>query len=203
MIHAEVLITSKTKWGEQYCIGGIEIATGRFVRLMTPLGGYQPHNSPFEIGDIWKLKYTYNPDKPPHIEDIRVYGRSFVKKTSKLKAYVTANCKIWKGDYSTLFDGYLRWTINGSGYLGNPKKLPPNSVGFWISDTDLEWDGEKYYIYKKGVFIKKRIPYKGAAPPLNVIPKGTLVRMSSAKWLKSGYVGVEDRCYIQLSGWYL
>lgn len=197
----EVLITSKTKWGTNYCIGGLELATGQFVRLMNAMGGYQPYNNPFEIGQVWALNYAYKPDKPPHVEDVRVTNRKYLRDIEDLNGYLTKKCTIWKGNYTSLYDGYLNWGWKGSGYLGNPKKLPNNSVGFWISDNDLIWDNEKYYIYKVGKFgVDKQFSYRGIVAPIPIIPKGTLIRVSLAKWLPSKYV--EDRCYAQISGWY-
>lgn len=196
-----MLITSKTKWNTSYCIGGLELSTGNYVRLMTSIGGYQPSNCPFQIGQVWDLSYTYNPDKPPHIEDVKVNSRTYKRNIGNFNNYILQNCIIWRGDYSTIYDGYLNWTWKGSGYLGNPKKLPNNSVGFWICDQDLFWDGSKYYVYKGGSFGgNKRFSYRGDTPPIDIILSGTLIRISLAKWMPSPYV--EDRCYAQLSGWY-
>lgn len=198
----KVLITSRTKWGTKYCIGGLEIKTGDYVRLMTTTGDYQPYTCRFHIGQIWKLKYTRHPDKPPHIEDVRINSSVYVKDIHNINDYILKNCVIWKGDYNQLYDGHLRWTWKGAGFIGNPKKLPSNSVGFWISDKDLIWDGKKYYTYKTGNFggANKIFSYRGEIPPIKIIPAGTLIRVSLAKWLPSKYV--EDRCYAQLSGWY-
>lgn len=198
----EVLITSKTSWGNYYCIGGIEIYTNRFVRLMTTVGTYQPLTAPYQIGQIWDLDYHDSPALAPHVEDVWIYrNNGFVRNTTNLVNYINQNCLVWNGDFNQLFGGLLRWTGNGSGHINNPANLPNNSVGFWICDRDLIYDGSKYYIYNRGLLqTNKRLPYKGITPPIPVIPAGTLIRVSLAKWLPSEHV--EDRCYLQLSGWY-
>ncbi|GAA0745221.1 dual OB domain-containing protein [Gaetbulibacter jejuensis] len=197
----EVLITSKTLWGKNFCIGGIEIATNRFVRLMTTIGTYQPLNAPYQIGQIWDLDYYNRPSLPPHVEDVWIYrNNGLVRNIPNLVNYIIQNCLIWNGDFNVLYGGRLSWT-NGSGYLNNPNNLPNNSVGFWICNQDLHWDGSQYYIYQRPLFrTNKKIKYKGVVPPISIIPAGTIIRVSLAKWWNGQ--GGENRCYLQLSGWY-
>ncbi|AXP80539.1 hypothetical protein CJ739_1450 [Mariniflexile rhizosphaerae] len=198
----EVLVTSKTSWGNSYCIGGLEIATNRFVRLMTTIGSYQPLTAPYQIGQVWDLDYHNNPAAPPHIEDVWIYrNNGLIRNIPNIINYISQNCLVWDGDFNVLFGGLLRWTGNGSGHINNPNNLPNNSVGFWICDRDLTYDGAKYYIYNRGFLqTNKRLPYKGVLPAIPVIPAGTLIRVSLAKWFPSEHV--ESRCYLQLSGWY-
>ena len=54
-----------------------------------------------------------------------------------------------------------------------------------------------YYLY--GSY---RIKYVGFQTPLDCIPQGTVLRMSLANWWKKGDSD-EERCYLQLSGWYV
>lgn len=197
----EVLITSKTTWGSKYCIGGLEIATGRYVRLMTTMGTYQPSNSPYQIGQVWSLEYNYHPDIAPHVEDVRIVrNNGFVRNIPNLTNYINQNCNVWNGNYNLLYGGRLSWK-NGSGYLNDPTNLPNNSVGFWISDQDLRWDGFQYYIYDRPRFVtNKRLKYKGDVQPIPIITAGTLIRVSLGKWWDGQ--DKENRCYLQLSGWY-
>lgn len=195
----DVLIVAKTKWGEYFCIGGIELETNRYIRLMDSKGGYQPLNTPFKVGQIWRIKYTESPSKPPHIEDVKVLD---AKPTDVLdpKEYILNNCNIWKGDLSNIYSSKLKWE-NGSGFLNNPNNIPPNSVGFWQNDKDLILKFN-YYHYNK-IFTSKKIPYKGELQPLDIIPAGTLIRVSLAKWWRpKDRPHIEERCYLQLSGWY-
>ena len=47
-----------------------------------------------------------------------------------------------------------------------------------------------------------QIKYVGLQPTEDIIPKGTLLRVSLARWWSPNDVEVENRCYLQLSGWY-
>lgn len=197
----EVLIVAKTKWGQYFCIGAIEVTTKRFLRLMDIGGGYQPINTPFKIGQIWDINYNTMPGRPPHTEDVIVRTKIFNGEVDNLKEYILLNFPTWKGDPNKLFESKLSWK-NGSGFLNNPADLPLNSVGFWICDKDLILVGEYYFYYTTFSLINKKIKYKGEQLPIAIIPSGTLIRVSLAKWFKIN-VATEERCYLQLSGWYI
>lgn len=200
-----VLIVAKTKWGEFFCIGAIEINTNKYLRLMDLNGGYQPSNTQFKVGEIWDVKYLSTPGKPPHIEDVKVISKEQID-TVNPNNYITANCKIWRGDLNDVYDSKLTWD-NGSG-LNNPKDVPTNSVGFWQSDRDLILRnnfGKPCYTYSYNNIFKrdKKIPYKGEMSALDTLPAGTLIRLSLAKWWNPPEKPeMEKRCYLQLSGWY-
>jgi hypothetical protein len=196
----EVLILSKTKYGQsQYCIGGITLTNFKFIRLLNPGGYYQPIDTELNIGDVWDI--TFNPStntKAPHNEDVIVNSKRFVKHIYDLKTYIKSiGVKIWKGSVFSIFDSHLKWTGSGSGYLSeNQSNLPNNSVGFWIPDEDLTFNNGYYYI------TGKKLNYKGALNPKPIIPKGSLVRLSLAKWWCPDDFH-EARCYLQLSGVYI
>lgn len=196
----EVLIVSKTKLGENFCMGGIELHTNKYIRLMDVYGKYQPLNTPFRVGQVWDLIYSAAPGKPPHVEDVKISKSTYINSIEP-SSYVIENCKIWQGDLATLYDSKLKWE-NGSGFLNDPNDLPENSVGFWQSDKDLVLENG-YYIYNYNTLFKKnkRIRYKGADIPIPIIKANTLIRVSLARWWsKDSYT--EHRCYLQLSGWY-
>lgn len=197
----EVLIVAKTKWGQYFCVGAIEISTQKFLRLMDFNGGYQPINTPFKIGQVWDVDYLNVPGRPPHIEDVIVKAKTLEGDVANLKEYISLNFPIWKGDPNKLFESKLSWK-NASGFLNNPSDLPANSVGFWICDKDLLLIDE-YYVYQTTFSLfNRRIKYKGEQLPIATIPSGTLIRVSLAKWWKMNEA-TEERCYLQLSGWYL
>ncbi len=198
----EVLIVARTKWGDYYCISAIEMATNKFIRLMTSFGGYQPNNTQYKVGQVWDVDYTCLRVRPPHIEDVRVTSQKYLRENLDIKTYILKNCQIWTGSPKKLFDSKLKWD-NGSGYLNDATDLPQNSVGFWSCHKDLVLDNyKKYYNYKSRIPLNnKRLPYKGIEPPLAIIPAETLIRVSLAKWWKKDN-GTEERCYLQLSGWY-
>jgi hypothetical protein len=200
----EVLILSKTKYGStQVCVGGINIKNNEFIRLLQPNGYYQPINTPLNIGDIWDIDYTKsNHIDEPHNEDVFVNNFKFIKKVYKLESYIkTLNVPIWKDSIANIYDRKLLWTYGGKGYLSaNVKNYPVHSVGFWVSDVDLIYNGKDYVYSNNGV--TKQVVYKGNLQPIAKIPKGKLIRISLAKWWKPEDSDIEARCYLQLSGWY-
>ncbi len=46
------------------------------------------------------------------------------------------------------------------------------------------------------------IPYAGVTQAIQRIPKGTLIRVSLARWWNKDDK-TEERCYLQLSGFYI
>jgi hypothetical protein len=111
----------------------------------------------------------------------------------------------WRGNPKILFDGTFRFTWNRSGYISKQVQLPPCSTGFWIPDQPLSLDRQSdkiYYRYTKNHF-NCRLKYVGTDPIQDVIPAETLTRVSLARWWHPDDISdFEDRCYLQLSGWY-
>lgn len=111
--------------------------------------------------------------------------------------------EIWKGSPDTLFDGLLQWTNSGSGYVSENSSIPNNSVGFWIPDKDLTkkifYEKVRYGYPKTANW--RSLPYVGFEEAVEIIPAGTLVRVSLARWWDTNGT-TEDRCSLQLSGWY-
>ena len=204
----EVLILSKTKYGTtQVCVGGICVSSKQFVRLLNQGGYYQPSDTRFNIGDIWDINFTVNPNRrEPHNEDVTIHSYTFVRKVYPLETFIkNMGVPIWKNNIANIFEGKILWQGNGKGYFSeNIKNYPSHSVGFWISDVDLKHQKvghQDFYIYQNNG-ISRQIVYKGNQSILPIIPKGRLIRLSLAKWWKPEDSNVEARCYLQLSGWY-
>ena len=204
----EILIVSKTQMSSGVCVGGIT-TKGEFVRLLDSNGHNQPFNCQYKIGQIYDVTFTRreNPD-PPHIEDILCtkaeYKEDLSNSTKMIDFLNQKNAFICKGNINCLFDKSLKYTNKGHGYI-NAAKIPQNSVAFWITDKELIKESDsKYYQYKdKNPWITPvSIKYVGLETPPNIIPKGTLLRMSLARWWSPNINEVENRCYLQLSGWY-
>ncbi|WP_166967334.1 dual OB domain-containing protein [Yeosuana marina] len=199
----EVLITSKTHVGNSACVGGIVLETLQFVRLLNGKNTYQPGDTELEIGQIWEIDFASHPDVAPHVEDVYVINKKFIRTLADVRAFVVKNLNVWEGKPEILFDGLLKWTGNGSGFLDNPNNLPQNSVGFWISDRDLILEDNRYFVYKrKRIWKSRKFSYVGFPDRISVIPAGTLIRVSLAKWWKPEDIAIGHRCYLQLSGWY-
>lgn len=203
----EILITSKTHKGKAACVGGLILKDNRMVRLLNPGNWDQYSDTDFNIGDVWDIEFTDREDfELPHIEDVIIQNKAYVKNIGDIADHLL-NCGvvIYNGPPTSIFNGRLGWTGSGGGYLAGRENLPVNSVGFWISDKDLtlEDDGKHYSyppsrLYPRG----KHFPYVGFEIAVPVIPSGTLIRISLARWWKQADVEIEERCYLQLSGWY-
>lgn len=201
----EVLILSKTQFGKNVCVGGMVLNTNQYVRLLNPGGWYQYADTEFDIGDIWDIKFIPSEDlKEPHNEDVIIQSQSYIRTIDNITSFVLASgAPIWRGHINNIFDTKLQWARTGSGFLSaNIQNYPTHSVGFWISDKPLHFEND-HYIYPTGnIFSNRKLKYKGVEAAINIIPANILIRLSLAKWWKPEDSDVEERCYLQLSGWY-
>lgn len=200
----KTLIVSKTHMQNAACVGGILLDTNRSVRLLQHDGRNHSPDTDFQIGQIWEIEYQERKDKiPPHIEDILTNKRTFIGDQNNLKQFLLQQVKPWKGGIDVLFDHLVRFTWNGHGYISVSSGIPKVSTGYWLSDKTLACDksepGKTRYKYDN----TKSITYVGYSTQIDMIPVGTLVRVSLARWWKPYESEMEDRCYLQLSGWYL
>lgn len=207
----KIIIVSKTKMASNECVGGIVIETGKFVRLLDQSGSNQPIDCDFEIGEIWDIEFNerYN-SNAPHKEDVLITSKSYTEQRASkenLSNWVQKNFpdKVWNGNPDVLFDGMIRFTTSGSGYISHENGVPEFSVGFWISDRNLtrrDYQGKVRYSYPSAGNWRS-ITYVGKDEPIDTIPAGTLMRVSLARWWSPDDNDLEERCYLQLSGWYL
>lgn len=202
-----VIVLSKTQMNNnQVCVGGLTLK-GRYVRLLDEDGHNQPENTDLEPKQAWEIEFTERPHNvPPHVEDIIVKNRArkgSLKDDITIKDFIEKRkIPIWRGHPDNLFDNLIQWTASGSGYIDEDGGVPEHSVGFWISDRDLikkEYKGVRYQYPSSSGW--RSIKYKGLDEPVEVIPAGTLIRVSLARW-KSFEEGETPKCWLQLSGWY-
>lgn len=200
-----VLIVGRTKMGSTTrCIGGIS-HDGRSVRLLIGNGGSWDTTAPFQIGQVWDIEYTpIQHFVAPHTEDVLVLNYRLLGAQANLRAYLLTRVHPWRGAINQLFGGALGYTSNGNGYVCERLGVPGHSTWFWIPDRDLTLrvDG-KHYDYTAG-HLPRGLSYVGEPPPLPILPAGTLVRVSLARWWKPEDADpeFEARCYLQLSGWF-
>lgn len=199
-----VLILSRTKMNNGVCVGGVNEKTGELIRLHNESGGNLSLDAPYKIGDRWEIEIqkAWNARSRPHIEDRQVRHRRKLENVgidgivSFIRKGLLCN-KVIKGSIDQTFEGCLILTGNKN-YINNTR-VPSFSTQFWIADKRLvykhDW-GKDYYYYNN-----IRIKFVGFQTPIEIIPAGTIVRLSLANWWNDG--SGEDRCYIQLSGWYL
>lgn len=203
---ANVLVVSKTKMGNNYtCIGSIS-NTGVYMRLLSFDNSNMLKDVEINIHDNLYIKYKKREDtKSPHNEDINLY---FAKKISinnrpMLKVLDILSINIWRGAPSVLFNGKLKWSQSqwsSKGYISNDD-IPNNSVGFWIANKDLYLNDNRYeYISDDSTCS---IKYVGITKPQECIYKGTLIRVSLARWWDNHGAFEDKKCYLQLSECYL
>ena len=204
----EVLIVSKTKMRNAVCVGGVT-QDGQLVRLLDNFSHNQPINTSFNVGQIWDIDFRNRSNVvPPHIEDVIVLSKRYIKQVDISNIYPIIqqlNIQIWYGNPTNLFNNCLQWYVwQGDthqilkGYI-NHECIPQNSVGFWLPDKDLYLKDDRYKYYNGNQIFS--IKYVGVAKPIEKINRNTLCRVSLARWWNTNGK-TEDRCYLQLSGFY-
>ena len=206
----DVLIVSKTKMQHGICVGGVTL-DGEFVRLLDENGHHPNEDTRYEIRQLWDtvFKQPYNPRPLPHSEDVCVISKRLkgtLKEGMTMMEFLNSkNIPVYRGGISNLFEAKLQFTPQGSGFI-NKDNIPKNSVCFWVTDRNIgrnDYKGKVRYNYNNG---SRRwgynISYVGLLDPVEIIPKGTLIRMSLAHWWQRPGEDDEERCYLQLSGWY-
>lgn len=200
---ATVLIVSKTKMANGVCVGGINEQSGELIRLHNERGGNLTADTPYEIGDRWEMsvEMAWNVREAPHIEDKQTIQIRKIENVGiagiidYLRNHYLGS-RLYAGSLNGTFDGCLQSRI----YV--TRDCVPNfSTQFWISDEGLNHVvsfGKDYYIYQ-GLKIK----YVGLLPAIARIPAGAIVRLSLANWFDGNGRWPEERCYLQISGWYL
>ena len=205
-----VLIVAKTRMGSGACIGAIT-ETGESVRLV-PFNA-DPHdgaNREYEVGDIWEI--TGEPETasiPPHNENFVVHKKSRLHTTENMKDLVSAIELLMPpktGHPRVLYEGLLQNTARGRLHIAKRSGIPPYSTIFWRTDQPLTRDTE-------GRKVRYRYPtenggctftFAGFQEPPEILPTGTLLRVSLAHWWKpENTPEVGERCYAQISGWFL
>ncbi len=202
----KTLIVAKTRMKTGVCISGLTMKDYRNVRLI-PVGRHNnPDNTPFEVGQVWDIVFSPKNDIIlPHSEDVFFYQSRFIGPMVKISDYLQNFAEIMKGGMRNLFNGLLMRTERGSAYICRRVGIPSHSVEFWISDKDIEKETEsnriRYRYRSEDGFVF--LPFVGLQACVDLIPAGTLIRLSLARWwTPSDKPEWEERCYLQLSGWY-
>lgn len=208
-----VLIVAKTHLGpEKACVSGLTRQTNKSVRLLTRNGSHQPADTPFEVGQVWEIesrRATHT--TPPHVEDVRVFGEKYVGQQPDMRKTLLNRVHPWSGELCQLYDGLLVIGERGA-YITRSNGIPRCSTGYWfpgrsltlsrIDDRiyyEIEYEFDQGSEHRIG---KLRVRYVGYAEPIVEIPSKTLVRVSLARWWRL-LERDEERCYLQLSGWYV
>jgi hypothetical protein len=203
----QVLIVAKTKMKQGYCVSGIKASDYQNIRLLPNDGrNNQPFDTPFEVGQVWNIKFKAKEQlTPPHTEDVFVLDKKYVGKGKHLAKFLLRHIpQMFDPDPRKLFGGCIQFTDQGTAYINSIGGVPAHSTGFWKTSRELtlyhNQDGKKRYRYEHPL-IQFNVPFVGNQDALEVIPPNTLIRLSLARWWKKDHY-TEDRCYLQLSGWY-
>lgn len=199
----EVLIVGRTKMGPRArCIGAIG-GEGESLRLLPPNADSWSDSVGFQIGQIWNVEFT-RPQvlEPPHVEDVIVSSARYLRSLDQLSTRLRGGLVPWAGGVDDLFDGVLGFTSSGNGYVARRLGVPSKSTWFWIPDRDLVLRSDQRHFDYMGRYKSFGLAYVGECPPPALLPAGTLVRVSLARWWRPDDVDIEERCYLQLSGWF-
>lgn len=209
----KVLVVAKTHMSQgKACIGGLNLRTFENVRLKLPGERNHPAETPFDVGQVWNLELRNVRDtEPPHVEDVIVSTQNYVHSLPSLLSTLIENVHPWQGGLTQLFDGYLQGDGNKA-FISRKGGVPLCSTGYWLPTMPLTHAlvyGKDCYMVSslvhKGQDLHRAtfsIPYVGFAEPLPEIPAHTLVRVSMCRWFRREDYS-EERCYLQISGWYL
>lgn len=209
----QVLIVAKTRMGQgKVCIGGLSLRRSENVRLMLPGGTNHPTTTPFEVGQVWNVDLrNIGHVKPPHVEDTMIQAQTYSHAIPSLRDMLIKSIQPWTGGLTQLFDGYLQGDGNKA-FISRKGGVPSGSTGYWLPThplTHTPMHGKDYYAINSWVHQGQEIyranfliPYVGFAQPLPELPANTLIRVSMCRWFRRED-NVEERCYLQISGWYV
>lgn len=164
--------------------------------------------SPYDV--FYKVKYRkFSINKFEHLVKANPnYKLSY--KSITIKSYLEIFNFPITTDRSLLFEGSLKTSSWSTKYI-NRDQIPSFSTCFAIFDHDLvgnidEQYGGYFYLARIKMFESSfvtvlKVKYVGLAEPIQVIPKGTLIRFSLARWWRRNDDS-EEQCTLQLSGWY-
>ncbi len=201
----EVVILGCTRAGIMLCIGGMVIDSGKSLRLKREEDfTFWPTYTDFKIGKCFDITYetSENLNNPHHVEDVLVHKSRFTRELSSedIIALLKRHAAIAHSDDPRSAFNYRdeQPIINDQGTCYVSEKDVGrllNSIGFWLSTQELHYRDGRYF------GDNLRFKYVGHADPIDVIPNGTIVRLSTAG-LWQGKQFPERRSYLQLSGWF-
>lgn len=202
----QVLIVCKTQMSNELCVGGLTLGKYELIRLLTSTGGNQPEDTEFDVGDVWECELKPKRYmKKPHTEDIMVTPKQKLGKMRDAREFLIDRLDLKRGRKRTLFDGLLKYTNTGSGYVSERKGVPGYAHAFWRPAYGLKRRMENdnvYYMYEGPSRRKFRLKYVGLDTPVERLKPGSVLHLSLARWWQQPRI-YEKRCYLMLSGWFL
>src|SRR5207253_2396103 len=121
----KAVIVAKTHMNRMACVGALELDTNKGIRLLQANGSNQPGDTEFDVGQIWELEYKPRPEiRPPHVEDVLVCNKWRVGEEPNLRTFLLARVQPWRGAPNRTFEGLVRPTYEGSGYINEIMGVP-------------------------------------------------------------------------------
>lgn len=209
----KVLVVAKTHMGQgKVCVGGLSLRTLENVRLLLPGERSHAADTPFDVGQVWNLELRRVRNiRPPHVEDVIVNAQSQLGQQHNMRETLLQHIQPWHGGLTQLFDGCLQ-SDGDKVFISRKGGIPSCSTGYWLTTlplTRIIAFNKTYYTIQSVVHRGRdyyratfAIAYVGFAEPLSEIPANTLIRVSMCRWFKREEYS-EERCYLQISGWYL
>lgn len=203
----QVLIVARTRMsGGKVCIGGYDTTNNSNVRLLDASGHNQSSACNFHIGSLWDITYRPRADcEAPHTEDALVMSAQKKRHFSdqELIDFVADLRNLRCGGLQDLFSHSLRFEGSGAAHIDR-EQVPDHSVCFWRTDAELvhtQSYGKDKYHYLNGD-VSLYLAYVGTDAPIEVLPSGSIARLSLARWWAPPNSATPKRCYLQISGWY-
>lgn len=202
-----VLVVCKTRMYTGLCLGGLTLGGNDKIRLLTPAGNNQPVDTPFDVGDVWNCVLEHKPAiRKPHTEDMLVMRQNRLGSLPNARRFLLDSLQIQPTHKSRLFAGLPRYTEAGSAYISEWTGLPDYAHEFWRPMYGLrlqQREKSAYYYYEDPDSRRKfRLRYVGLDKPVPWLAPGSLLHLSLARWWRQPGIK-EERCYLQLSGWFL
>lgn len=202
-----VLIVAKTRQGRGACVGGIT-STGRSVRLVAADRlTNETAGMEYQVGEVWEIVGEPDPAViPPHTENIIVRRKRKLKIVDDPVPIIERLMPPKRGGPGVLYDGLAQTAPGGALYIAERTGVPLYSTMFWIPDRPLRrsTSGKRIRYCYSGDKEECSLAFVGFQEPLEVIPAGTLLRVSLAHWWRPKDKPEEElRCYLQISGWFL
>jgi hypothetical protein len=204
-----VLIVAKTRMKSGFCVSGLVCSSNANIRLK-PEGQYKhSEDTLFEVGQLWDLEFQHPTWlQAPHMEDVIVTRQQYIGQIHNLCETLLPRVRPWRGGPQALYDSML--SLENKKYYVSAifGPIPHCSTGYWLPDQALilnRTDPQRlYYEYHDQQTNKCicSIKFVGLIEAVVQIPAETLVRVSLSRWRWYDFAN-EQRCYLQVSGWYL
>lgn len=207
----KVVIVAKTRMGGGACIGAIGF-DGRSLRLIPPDADTNDHfNMEYNVGEVWDIEgEAAKTVIPPHVENFIVHHKRRLPQLDDLISFIERHMPPHTGGVELLYEGLTQATPHGALphgalYIAERTGIPACSTLFWRPDQPLTLDdnGQRLRYRYPTADGGNTLTFVGFQEPIAEIPAGTLLRVSLAHWWRPPERPEhEQRCHVQLSGWF-